>query len=157
MTEEQIKLVQDSWAKVVPISTTAAELFYGRLFELDPSLRPMFKTDIKEQGRKLMTMIGVAVKGLSDLDSIVGAVQDMGKRHAGYGVKDEHYDTVATALLWTLEKGLEDAFTDEVKAAWVETYTLLATTMKEAAKEVEPAPAKATPDANTPWRLKTFG
>lgn len=163
MIEEQIKLVQDSWAKVVPISETAAELFYGRLFELDPSLKPMFKTDIKEQGKKLMTMIGVAVKGLTNLESIVGAVQDMGKRHAGYGVKDEHYDTVAAALLWTLEKGLEDAFTEEVKAAWVETYTLLATTMKDAAKEVEPEPVaesdpatQGAPDEKTPWQLKTF-
>lgn len=153
MTEEQIKLVQDSWAKVVPISETAAELFYGRLFELDPSLRPMFKSSIKEQGKKLMTMISVAVKGLSNLESIVGAVQDMGKRHAGYGVKDEHYDTVAAALLWTLEKGLEDAFTEEVKAAWVETYTLLATTMKDAAKELEPASSSTE---KLPWQLKTF-
>ncbi|MGB0582703.1 MAG: globin family protein [Limisphaerales bacterium] len=155
MTEEQIKLVQDSWAKVVPISATAAELFYGRLFELGPSLRPMFKTDIKEQGKKLMTMIGVAVKGLSNLESIVGAVQDMGKRHAGYGVKDEHYDTVAAALLWTLEKGLEDGFTEEVKAAWVETYTLLATTMKDAAKEVELVAAGESVE-NVPWQQRTF-
>lgn len=158
MTEEQIKLVQDSWAKVVPISETAAKLFYGRLFELDPSLKPMFKTDIKEQGKKLMTMIGVAVKGLSNLESIVGAVQDMGKRHAGYGVKDEHYDTVAAALLWTLEKGLEDAFTEEIKAAWVETYTLLATTMKQAAKEdeEEPVAAGGTEGDKVPWQLRTF-
>lgn len=155
MTEEQIQLVQQSWAKVAPISETAAELFYGRLFELDPSLRPMFKTDIKEQGKKLMTMIGVAVNGLTKLDTIVGAVQDMGRRHVGYGVKDEHYDTVAAALLWTLEKGLEDAFTDEVKAAWVETYTLLATTMKEAAKEAEAALASSGGE-DAPWFRKTF-
>lgn len=154
MTEEQIKLVQDSWAKVVPISETAAELFYNRLFELDPSLKPMFKGDMKEQGKKLMTMIGVAVKGLTELDKIVGAVQDMGRRHAGYGVRDEHYDTVAAALLWTLDKGLGDDFTDEVKAAWTETYVLLATTMKDAAKDAETVPAGE--GGGAPWYRKTF-
>ena len=133
MTEEKIKLVQDSWAKVVPISDQAAELFYGKLFELDPELKPLFKTDIKEQGKKLMQMINTAVNGLTRLDEIVGAVQAMGVRHKGYGVKDEHYATVATALLWTLGQGLGDDFTPEVEAAWVETYTLLSTTMKDAA------------------------
>jgi hemoglobin-like flavoprotein len=154
MTEEQIKLVQDSWAKVVPIAETAAELFYGRLFELDPSLKALFKGDMKEQGKKLMTMIGIAVKGLTDLEKIVGAVQDMGRRHAGYGVTDEHYDTVAAALLWTLEKGLGEAFTDDVKAAWTETYVLLATTMKDAAKDVEAVPAGE--GGSLPWYRKTF-
>jgi len=154
MTDKQVKLVQETWAKVVPISETAAELFYGRLFQLDPSLKPLFKGDIKEQGKKLMTMIGVAVKGLTDLDKIVGAVQDMGRRHAGYGVKDEHYDTVAAALLWTLEKGLEDAFTEEVKAAWTDTYVLLATTMKDAAEDGEMVPAGG--EEGAPWYRKTF-
>lgn len=137
ITEEEIKLVQDSWEKCIPIADTAAELFYGKLFELDPSVKPLFKSDIKEQGKKLMTMITTAVRGLSKLDTIVGAVQDMGKRHVGYGVKDEHYDTVGSALIWTLGQGLGDAFTEPVKIAWLKTYTLLATTMKDAAKEVE--------------------
>lgn len=136
MTEEQIKLVQMTWKQVEPIAKTAAELFYGRLFELDPALRPLFKSNIEEQGRKLMHMIGVAVRGLSKLDEIVPAVQAMGQRHAGYGVKDEHYDTVAAALLWTLEKGLQDAFTPAVKEAWTTAYVLLATTMKDAARTV---------------------
>jgi len=135
MTSEQIELVQSSWAKVVPIADTAAELFYGRLFELDPSLKPLFTSDIKEQGKKLMQMITVAVNGLTKLEQIVPAVQDLGRRHVGFGVKDEHYETVGTALIWTLEKGLGDAFTEEVKAAWLETYTTLATVMKEAAAE----------------------
>ncbi len=133
MTPTQVELVQTSWEKVVPIADTAAELFYGRLFELDPSLKPLFTSDIKEQGKKLMQMISVAVKGLSDLEKIVPAVEELGKRHVGYGVKDEHYDTVGAALLWTLEKGLGDAFTPDVKEAWTETYTVLATTMKNAA------------------------
>ena len=133
MSPTQIELVQSSWKKVVPIADTAAELFYGRLFELDPSLKPLFTTDIKEQGKKLMQMISVAVNGLNDLEKIVPAVEELGKRHVKYGVKDEHYDTVGSALLWTLEKGLGDAFTPDVKEAWTETYTLLATTMKNAA------------------------
>lgn len=135
MTPRQKELVQSSWEKVVPIADTAASLFYGRLFELDPSLRPMFKTDIKEQGKKLMQMIGAAVRGLDNLGALVPTVQALGRRHTGYGVKDEHYDTVAVALLWTLEKGLGDAFTVEVKEAWVVVYTILADTMKGAAAQ----------------------
>jgi hemoglobin-like flavoprotein len=133
MTPRQKDLVQTSWAKVVPIADTAASLFYGRLFEIDPSLKAMFTSDIKEQGKKLMTMITVAVRGLDDLGTLVPAVQALGKRHAGYGVKDEHYATVAAALLWTLEKGLGEAWNDEVKESWVVVYTILADTMKKAA------------------------
>ena len=133
MTPEQVKLVQQSWEKVVPIRQAAAEMFYTKLFALDPSLKSLFKGDMKEQGTKLMAMINTAVNGLTRLDAIVPAVQDLGRRHAGYGVKAEHYDTVAAALVWTLEQGLGDAFTAEVKQAWVQTYTLLATTMKAAA------------------------
>src|SRR5688572_16730592 len=115
MTPEKVGLVQSTWAKVVPIKETAAELFYGRLFELDPSLRALFNGDLKEQGRKLMTMINVAVGSLDKLDTIVPAVKDLGRRHAGYGVQAAHYGTVAAALLWTLEKGLGDSFTPAVK------------------------------------------
>lgn len=133
MTPEQIALVRSSFASVVPIKETAADLFYGRLFELDPSLKPLFKGDMKEQGLKLMAMIGTAVGGLDRLDSIVPAVQALGRRHIGYGVKTEHYDTVGSALLWTLEQGLGAAFTPEVKSAWTSAYGVLAGTMKEAA------------------------
>jgi hemoglobin-like flavoprotein len=133
MTPKQIELVQSSWKSVATISDTAAELFYGRLFELDPALKPLFKGDMRSQGKKLMQMIGTAVAGLKDLGALVPAVQALGTRHVGYGVRPEHFDTVGTALVWTLGKGLGDAFTDEVKAAWVETYTTLATVMKQAA------------------------
>jgi hemoglobin-like flavoprotein len=133
MTPDEIALVQESWKKVVPIQDAAAGLFYGKLFELDPALRALFKSDLKEQGRKLMTMINVAVNGLTRLDTLVPAVQELGRRHAGYGVKDEHYGTVATALIWTLEQGLGPAFTPSVKAAWVKAYTVLANTMRDAA------------------------
>ena len=133
MTPAQITLVQKSWKQVMPISSTAAEIFYAKLFSLDPALKPLFKGDMKEQGRKLMSIISVAVNGLSQLETIVPAVQDLGRRHKGYGVKAEHYDTVASALVWTLGQGLGDAFTPQVKEAWVTTYGVLAKTMKDAA------------------------
>ncbi len=135
MTPEQVQLVKNSWGQVVPIADKAAELFYGKLFELDPSVKPLFKGDIVEQGRKLTKMINTAVNGLDRLDAIVPAVQQLGVRHIAYGVRDEHYDTVGAALLWTLESGLGDAFTDDVRTAWTTVYGILADTMKAAARE----------------------
>jgi hemoglobin-like flavoprotein len=135
MTSESIRLVQTSWQTVLPIADQAATLFYGRLFELDPSLRVLFRGDMAEQGKKLMQMITVAVKSLTNLDQVIPAVQALGRRHVGYGVTDAHYSTVGMALLWTLEQGLGAGFTPEVRAAWTETYTTLATVMKDAAKE----------------------
>ena len=137
MTTEEVTLVQTSWEKVVPISDQAAALFYGKLFETDPALKPLFKGDMKEQGKKLMTMITTVVRGLQNLGELVPAVQSLGKRHAGYGVKDEHYATVGGSLIWTLEQGLGPDFTEETKAAWVQAYTILADTMKAAAAEHE--------------------
>lgn len=133
MTPQQVTLIQSSWQAVVPIRDKAAELFYGKLFELDPALQPLFKGDMKEQGRKLMTMINTVVVNLEKLDTLLPAVQDLGRRHAGYGVQASHYATVGGALLWTLGAGLGDAFTDEVKAAWTEAYGVLAGVMTEAA------------------------
>ena len=133
LTLHQKELVQQSWEKVKPIADTAAGLFYGKLFELDPDLKPMFaNSDMKEQGKKLIQMIGAAVKGLNTLGELVPTVQALGKRHVGYGVKASHYDTVGAALLDTLEKGLGDDFTADTKEAWTITYTTLATVMKEA-------------------------
>ncbi len=133
MTPEKIALVRGSWQQVLPIQDTAAQLFYGQLFELDPSLRGMFKGDMAEQGRKLMAIINTAVNSLDDLGPILGAVQDMGRRHVAYGVTEAHYDTVGSALIWTLGKGLGEQFTPAVRDAWVETYTTLASAMKQAA------------------------
>ena len=133
MDDASIKRVQDTWQQVIPIREQAAALFYGRLFELDPSVKPLFTGSMEEQGRKLMNMLGTAAMGLDKLDTIVGAVRELGRRHVAYGVKEEHYDTVGAALLWTLQQGLGDDFTPQVKAAWAEAYDLLATTMKEAA------------------------
>lgn len=137
MTPEQISLVQESWEKVKPISEQAAELFYGRLFELDASLKPLFKGDMKEQGKKLMATLNLAVTSLTKLDAILPAVQDLGRRHVQYGVPDESYQTVGAALLWTLDKGLGEAFTDDVKEAWTITYVTLSTVMLDAAHEAE--------------------
>jgi nitric oxide dioxygenase len=133
MNAQQITLVQQSFAQVSPMAETAAALFYERLFTLDPSVKVLFKGDIKQQGRMLMQTIGFAVKGLQQPETILPTVQALGKRHKGYGVQTEHYATVGAALLWTLEQGLGAAFTPEVKDAWTEAYTLLATVMQEAA------------------------
>lgn len=138
MTPRQKDLVQQSFALVAPISRQAAELFYGRLFELDPALRSLFRGDMSEQGRKLMQMIAVAVNGLDRLEDIVPAVAALGRRHVGYGVEDRHYDTVGEALLWTLQQGLGNAFNEETRAAWSRVYGLLAATMRAAAAEPEP-------------------
>jgi hemoglobin-like flavoprotein len=135
VTNTQKVLVQESFAAVMPIADDAAALFYRRLFELDPSLQRMFKGDMTEQRRKLMQMLTAAVKGLDRLDQLVPVVEELGRRHVGYGVADAHYDTVGAALLWTLEKGLGNAFTPEVKDSWIAVYGLLAGTMKNAAKE----------------------
>ena len=135
MTPEQIEMVKSTWTSVEAISDTAAELFYGKLFELDPNLKALFKGDMTEQGKKLMQMIGVAVANLHQLDQVLVPVQELGKRHNDYKVKPEDYDTVAAALLWTLEKGLGDAWNDDVKGAWTETYVTLATVMKDAAAQ----------------------
>jgi hemoglobin-like flavoprotein len=138
MSPDQVALVKDSFSKVAPIAEVAAELFYDRLFTLDPSLRPFFSGDMKEQGRKLMQTIAVVVGSLDRLETIVPAVQALGRRHVNYGVQEQHYDTVAAALLWTLEQGLGEAFTPQVRDAWTTAYVLLATTMKEAAAEMSP-------------------
>jgi hemoglobin-like flavoprotein len=135
MTPQQKELVKKTWTMVIPIADTAAELFYARLFELDPAVKPMFKGDMKEQGAKLMKTIGIAVSALDVVEPLVPVLKDMGAKHAGYGVKDADYDTVAAALLWTLEKGLDDAYTDEVKNAWAAVYTVLADVMKQGASE----------------------
>jgi hemoglobin-like flavoprotein len=146
VTPREKRLVQGSWKAVVPIADRAAEIFYAELFELDATLKPLFKADITEQGKKLMQMLSTAVNGLDNLEGIVPAVQALGARHVDYGVKDEDYDTVGAAFIYTLEQGLGDAFTDEVRGAWLKVYTLLADTMKGAAKEKTkggaPAPTK---------------
>ena len=136
MTPEHIALVQRTFADVLPLADTAAALFYERLFTLDPALRVLFHSDMQEQGRKLMTVLQLAVAGLSRLEALLPMVQQLGVRHRSYGVKDAHYATVGAALLWTLQQGLGERFTPEVQAAWTSAYTLLADTMRAAAPAV---------------------
>jgi hemoglobin-like flavoprotein len=145
VTPEQKQCVKDSWARVVPIQETAAELFYNRLFETYPEVKAYFRTgDMQEQGRKLMAMLNTAVNGLDDLDALIGPLKRSGKAHKGYGVKAEDYDKVADAFLWTLGQGLGDAFTDEVRDAWVVTYTTVAEVMIEGAEyDTEPSSTPA--------------
>lgn len=136
MTPQQISLIQTSWSKVVPIQETAAKLFYDRLFEMDPALKPLFKGDMTEQGRKLMQVLNVVVNSLDRLEGLIPNVQELGRKHVGYGVKSEHYATVGAALLWTLDKGLGPAFTPDTKDAWGTAYGVLAGVMQEAADTV---------------------
>lgn len=133
MTPAQIEAVKTSFARVRPVSDQVGAMFYDRLFALDPKLRPLFKGDIASQSRKLMTTLAVVVDGLDRLEDLVPAVQALGVRHSTYGVTDADYDTVAQALLWTLQQGLGDDFTPATREAWTDAYTVLATTMKQAA------------------------
>ncbi|MCI0393446.1 MAG: globin domain-containing protein [Chloroflexi bacterium] len=141
MTPKQIELVQETFALVAPMADQAAALFYARLFTLDPSLRPLFRSNMDEQGKKLMATLTLVVRDLQQPETIIAAVQHLGQRHATYGVQPAHYNTVGSALLWTLNQGLGDRFTAEVEAAWTAAYTLLADLMLEAAAQTVPLPA----------------
>ena len=122
MTPIQIDLVQSSFAKVAPIADTAAALFYGRLFEIAPEVKPLFHGDMAEQRRKLMTTLGVVVNGLKNLDAVLPAARALAVKHVGYGVKAAHYAPVGEALIWTLDRGLGADFTSEVRSAWLAAY-----------------------------------
>ena len=135
MTPKQIDLVQASWTMVLPIKDTVATLLYDRLFDLDPGLQTLFRGDMKEQGRRLILMIGVAVSSLGRMDNIIPGLQELSRRHAIYDVKDSDYDTFGVALIWALEQGLGEAFTVDVRAAWIQAYALLAGVMKVAAAD----------------------
>lgn len=135
MSSTEIKHVQDTFMKVLPISDAAATLFYDRLFELDPSTKALF-SNMAKQKKVLMDTLKTVVYSLHEFDTVRPAVRELGKRHVRYQVEERHYATVGQALLYALEKGLGSDFTPEVKQAWASAYTFLANTMKEAAKEV---------------------
>jgi len=137
MTPQQKNLVQDSFALVVPIADEAGALFYSRLFQLDPTLRTLFRGDVTDQSRKLMQMLAVAVHGLDDLESILPALHALGRRHVAYGVTGRHFETVGAALLWTLATGLDARFTPEVREAWAVVYSVLAKSMQEGMRQSE--------------------
>jgi hemoglobin-like flavoprotein len=133
MNQQQIETVQESFEFVRPIADVAADLFYDRLFALDPALQPMFKGEMGEQKTKLMSTLAFAVAGLNQPERILPAVRQLGQRHVGYGVQSSHYETVGAALLWTLAQGLGERFTPDVEAAWTAAYELLAGTMQATA------------------------
>ena len=135
LSPEQIKLIQDSWAQVIPMKEKAAELFYARLFELDPTAKSLFKGKLDFQGDKLMTTLSVVVDSLNDLGSVVPMLHAMGKRHIIYNVRAEQYDIVGAAFLWVLEQGLGEVFTEETEEAWTIAYGIIAGVMLEAYSE----------------------
>jgi hemoglobin-like flavoprotein len=137
MTPQQIRMVQSSWQQVTPVQEMVAALFYSKLFALDPSIAPLFKGNMVEQGRRLMTVIGFAVPGLSHVERLAPLLRNLGRRHVQYGVVDGHYYTVGVAFLWTIGNALGSAFTTEVRDAWLAAYRLVANTMKEGAAEAQ--------------------
>lgn len=137
LSESDIVLIQESFSQVAPIADQAAGLFYNRLFEIAPEVRPLFKSDITEQGKKLMSTLAIVVNGLRDLGAIVPVAQDLAKRHVGYGVQAAHYEPVGAALIWTLGQGLGEAFTPETEAAWVKAYGVLSGVMIEAQESAQ--------------------
>ena len=140
MTPAQKQLVQASFARLAPSGDTVAEMFYRELFVLDPTLRELFKSDLAEQGRKLMSMLGTAIANLDRLESIAPAVRDLGCRHAGYGVKPADYETVARALIATLGQGLGSDFTPALREAWASCYRALAGEMMAGAEKRKRVP-----------------
>lgn len=125
MTPEKVKAIQESFAKVKPISEQAAALFYGRLFTIAPEVQPLFRGDMKEQGRKLMATLAVVVNGLTNLEAVLPAASALAKKHVDYGVKAADYAPVGQALLWTLEQGLGKDWTSDLAAAWSSAYSIL--------------------------------
>lgn len=135
MNPQQITLIRDSFALIEPMADEVAELFYRHLFTADPALRPLFKGDMQQQGKLLMTMLGAAVRILDRPDSLLPVLRSLGARHAQYGVQDAHYATVGAALIQTLDDGLGALFTAELRAAWLALYGVVSTTMMAAAKD----------------------
>jgi hemoglobin-like flavoprotein len=144
MNAEQIALIHSSFAQLAPTAEQLAAAFYRRLFELDPTLQPLFQHDIALQGRKFMTMLVVVVRGLDALDRLLPDVENLGRRHVAYGVSDTHYQIVEVALLWAIQDRLGTHWTSAVGAAWAAAYRLLADTMQRAARDV---PGDALPDS----------
>jgi hemoglobin-like flavoprotein len=139
MTPDQKQLVRESWKQVVPTAEAAAELFYRRLFEIDPTTPELFRaTDMFAQRTKLLQTLGFAISSLDNLDLLMVTVENLGRRHAGYGVTEAHYGSVGSALLWALEQRLGHAWTPAVASAWGEIYALLSGVMRTAAKDIGP-------------------
>ena len=129
MTEKQIQLVKESWKHVAPISDVAADLFYNRLFEVAPGVRPLFKGDVREQGRKLMGMLSMIVNKLDSLETLLDEIKSLAQRHNKYGAHPAHYQVVGECLIWTLEKGLGEKWNKETEESWIGAYTILSGAM----------------------------
>ncbi|MEM1299175.1 MAG: globin family protein [Pseudomonadota bacterium] len=129
LTARQAELIQTSFAQVAALGDAAGELFYQRLFDNAPTLRRMFPTDIKPQARKLTAALATVADHVSVLDTILPVIDDLGRRHATYGVQAAHYDVVGKVLLATLQEALGDAFTPETEDAWAIAYRTLAKQM----------------------------
>ena len=133
VTPRQIELVQSSFRSVLLVSESTAQLFYARLFAIEPELQQLFTGDMKQQAKLFMHALGAAVAWLNKFNSVVPSLEALAQRHLGYGVKPEHYAAMEEALLWALERALGEAFTDEVRSAWLELYARVAGPMKQAA------------------------
>lgn len=144
MTPAQIELIRETWSSVAKLGSDAADLFYQRLFEIDPDTRPLFgNSDMRDQKKKLLGVLGFVVEQAHMPDQLLPVLQVLGRKHVEYGVEDHHYDSVGNALIWTLEKGLGPAFTDEARDAWLAAYALVAGTMREAAANAPGAVSSA--------------
>jgi hemoglobin-like flavoprotein len=137
LTERQQQLIRASFERVLPVQETVTALFYERLFTLDPQLNVLFKSDMSEQGHRLMTMMNTVVDHSHCLQRLVPALRELGRRYDSYGATDRDYNTVAAALIWTLEPELGADFTPETRGAWTACYGILADEMKAAAHERE--------------------
>lgn len=136
MTRDQITLVQESFRALLPFKIKAAEMFYDRLFTLDPSLKPMFaNTNLQAQGAKLMAALGFVVGALRTPAALEAPVRELAIRHKGYGVRDSHYATVGRALVDTLQDALADRWTPQLWAAWAEAYGIVSAMMIAAARD----------------------
>lgn len=132
LSDAQIKLIQDSFAKASPVAPVLAECFYAQLFAQEPELRHLFKDDMGEQRRALMVTLGAIVSSLSNPQHLIPMAQKLGQRHVGYGVHAEHYTMVGTALLSALAITLGPDFTPQVREAWAQAYGILSAVMVEA-------------------------
>lgn len=138
MTAEQVKIIRDTWNSIGPITKVVPKIFYDRLFEIDPSTKPLFtRTRMPSQHKKLMESMELVVENANNLDCMIPALEALGRRHVRYGVEDHHYDSVGVALMWTLERGCGAQFDAEARQAWTSVYQFIAGTMRQAAAEPE--------------------
>ncbi len=139
MTPQQETLIRETWRQVSPIAEAAAEMFYSRLFEIEPAARELFHaTDMARQRRAVIEALTFVVEELEKPEALLPVLHDLGRRHAAYGLRDTHFEAVGAALLWTLAQGLGPAWSPKAEAAWTEAYGMIAGAMREGAREAAP-------------------